>query len=225
MDAFADLAADVISRGHGIEARHARRLYRETSGIPFRDQLDLIFGDHAANEPAGEEFERRKEAIALQADMEPVTRAALDGLRARGIALVISSNGFQAHVDAFARKHPGLFTLALGHGGGLTKGEPHVQRVCDQLGVGRQGLLFVGDSLQDARLATNTGIGFVAKAGTLSETEFRVRIPSAPVIRRTAELAYPPSSRTSSPDAPRRADEASDSPSRDPRRRAGEPHP
>lgn len=188
MGAFALLAGEVIARHHGVEPRMARSLYRQTSGVPFAQQLEAVFGDDPRNAAAAEEYEARKHTIAMAADMRPATRAALEGIRRRGVRLVISSNGMQGHVDAFARRHQGLFSLALGFGGGLAKGEPHVERVCQELEVARRSLLFVGDSLADASLAAQTGVGFVAKAGTFSEVEFRVHVPHAPVIRSIGEL-------------------------------------
>ena len=122
MQAFADLAAGVMARRFGVPERTARKLYLETSGIPFQQQLEGIFGDQPVVPEAALEYETRKHAIAAAAEMDADTRGALDELRARGLRLVVSSNGMQTHVDAFAAREGALFDLALGFGGVLAKG-------------------------------------------------------------------------------------------------------
>ncbi|HKA91940.1 MAG TPA: HAD hydrolase-like protein [Haliangiales bacterium] len=188
MEAFADIAAEVMAARFGLSRRNARRLYLQTSGIPFRRQLDVIFGDHADNDAAAMEFETRKHDVAAAARMEPATEAALRELRDKGIKLVVSSNGMQEHVDAFAER-TGLFDLALGFDGSEGKGEPHVRVVEEKLGVARDALLFVGDSLRDGEIAAAAGVRFCARAGTFAREEFAARFPDAPVVASVADLA------------------------------------
>jgi phosphoglycolate phosphatase-like HAD superfamily hydrolase len=188
MPAFADLAADTIARHFGLLPSNARKLYVQTSGVPFAQQLDAIFGEHPAAPAAAEEYEARKHAIAAAADMDGETRAALDELRGRGIDLIVSSNGMQAHVDRFAARARGLFTLALGFGGALAKGEPHIALVERRTRVGRDRMAFVGDSLRDGELAEAAGVRFVGRAGTFSRREMSARFPAAPIVDSMAEL-------------------------------------
>jgi phosphoglycolate phosphatase-like HAD superfamily hydrolase len=156
--------------------------------LPFAQQLDAIFGDHFGVAAAAAEYEARKHAIAAAARMEPEVRAALDELRGRGIALVVSSNGMQGHVDRFAARSGGLFALALGFGGALAKGEPHIALVEDRTGVRRSAMTFVGDSVRDGELAEAAGVRFVGRAGTFSRRELGARFPTAPVVDSVAEL-------------------------------------
>jgi phosphoglycolate phosphatase-like HAD superfamily hydrolase len=188
MPAFADLAAEVIARHFGVLPRTARKLYLETSGLPFEQQLVLLFGEHAAVPDAAAEYEARKHGIAAAARMAAETRAALEELRGRGVGLVVSSNGMQEHVDRFAARAAGLFELALGFGGALAKGEPHIALVVEALGVARTRLAFVGDSLRDGELAEAAGVRFVGRAGTFTRREMAARFPTVPVIDAIAEL-------------------------------------
>jgi phosphoglycolate phosphatase-like HAD superfamily hydrolase len=188
MPAFADLAAAVIARHFGLLPTNARNLYLQTSGVPFAQQLDAIFGDHPAVAPAAAEYEARKHAICAAARMDADTRAALDELRARGVALVVSSNGMQGHVDRFAAHCRGLFELALGFGGALAKGEPHIALVEERTGVARGAMAFVGDSVRDGELAEASGVRFVGRAGTFSRRELGARFPRAPIVESVAEL-------------------------------------
>lgn len=188
MGAFADLAADVMVERYGLLRRNARHLYLHTSGVPFAQQLEIIFGELDENRAAAEEYEARKAAVASAATMDDATRAAMLALREAGVRLVVSSNGNQDHVEGFAARAGGLFELALGFGGGLAKGEPHVALVCDALGVRRERMAFVGDSLRDGELAAQTGLAFIGRAGTFSRRDLERRFPEAPVVDSLAEL-------------------------------------
>jgi phosphoglycolate phosphatase-like HAD superfamily hydrolase len=188
MQTFADLAAEVMVEQYGLVFKNARRLYLQTSGVPFHQQLEVIFGDHENNTGASAAFEERKHAAASAAVMDPATKLALGELRRKGIGLVVSSNGMQSHVDAFAARTPGLFDLALGWSPGSAKGEPHVTAVCDRLGIRRRAMAFVGDSLRDGELAAETGVRFVGRAGTFSREEMSARFPGAPIVDSVADL-------------------------------------
>jgi phosphoglycolate phosphatase-like HAD superfamily hydrolase len=188
MQAFADLAAVVMTRRFGVALRTARKLYLETSGIPFLQQLEGIFGEHPSVVDAATEYEARKHAIAAAAEMDGATRAALENVRARGVGLVVSSNGMQKHVDRFAARSAGLFDLALGFGGALAKGEPHISLVEKVLGVRRDRLVFIGDSLRDGELAEASGVRFIGRSGTFTRREMAARFPAVPVIDSVTEL-------------------------------------
>jgi HAD superfamily hydrolase (TIGR01549 family) len=188
MGAFADLAAEVMVERYGLLRRNARHLYLQTSGVPFAQQLEIIFGELAENRDAAAEFEARKAAVAGAAEMDGETRGAMESLRDAGVRLVVSSNGNQEHVEGFAARSGGLFELALGFGAGLAKGEPHVALVCDALGARRERMAFVGDSLRDGELAAQTGLSFIARAGTFSRRDLARRFPDAPVVDSLGEL-------------------------------------
>jgi phosphoglycolate phosphatase-like HAD superfamily hydrolase len=188
MGGYADLAAEIVADQYGLARRNARHLYLQTSGVPFFQQLDAIFGDLPENTACAEEFESRKADLALQARMDDATAATLETLRGLGFRLVVSSSGMQDHVERFAARSPGLFELALGFGVGLSKGEAHVATVCSELALDREELLFVGDSLRDGELAAAAGLGFVAKVGTFTRRDFSCRFPDASIIDAVDEI-------------------------------------
>jgi len=189
MGAFAGVAVDVMVKHFGLLRGNARRLYVQTSGIPFAQQLEAIFGEHPDNVAAAREFETRKAVIAADAVMDGATLAGVKALRAAGLRLVVSSNGMQSHVETFAARTRGLFDLALGFdGSGLEKGEPHVGVVANRLGVARDRMMFVGDSVRDGQLAHETGLAFVGRAGTFPRHVLERRFPGAPIVDSVGEL-------------------------------------
>lgn len=175
MGGFADIAADVMAVRHGADRATARRRYLETSGLPFRQQLEVIHPAHSANDDAAAEFEHRKRTHAEQADLDDATLMALALLRGLGMKLVVSSNASQAFVDEFASRTRIRFDLVLGFDDatGFAKGRPHVEHVCRQLGASTDDILFVGDSLNDGELAQQCGIRFIGRLGTFTHDDFR----------------------------------------------------
>jgi phosphoglycolate phosphatase len=191
MGGFADVAAAVMAKRHGLELAHARRRYMETSGIPFRQQLEVIAPGHADNDAASDEFEHRKRMVCDEARMTPETVAALEQLRRAGIKLVVSSNGAQHFVDQFQAQETFRFDLALGFdaSAGLAKGKPHVEHACKTLGLSRDGIVFCGDSLKDGELARDNGLAFVGRIGTFTRDDFRRWDANATAVADIAALA------------------------------------
>jgi phosphoglycolate phosphatase-like HAD superfamily hydrolase len=188
MPTLADLATEVMERLYGTPRMLARELYLATCGLPFIKQLEEIYPGDARNPVASDLFEGRKPARCGAIRMPAETRRALERMRARGVRLAVSSNNGTENVEAFARGADFAFDLVLGFGGGLAKGRPHLDRASSVFGVGRQEMLFVGDSLHDGEIAEKEGVPFVGIAGTFSADRFTLRFPHLPVVRRFAAL-------------------------------------
>jgi phosphoglycolate phosphatase-like HAD superfamily hydrolase len=189
MQHFADLASELIAEHHGMDQVSARRRYLETSGIPLRQQLEVIFPGDPRNDQVSEIYEERKTSICLRATMPQETISALERLGREGVRVVLSSNSAQHFVDELAARCPVRFDLVLGFGGGLAKGETHVAEVQRRLGIAPEQILFVGDSLKDGELAERCGQRFVGVSGTFAAEDFQRRFGAEQlVVQRIAEL-------------------------------------
>lgn len=188
MGHFADLASSLIERDYGMPRETARRRYLETSGIPLRQQLEVIFPLDPQNDPTAAEYESKKGVYCTEATMDPDTVAALETFRRRGLSLVVSSNSAQHFVDDFAERAPLDFDLVLGFGGGLAKGESHVAQVERQFAVKAADTLFVGDSIKDGELAHRCGQRFVGVVGTFERQAFIENYGAMTVVDRIADL-------------------------------------
>ena len=188
MGAFADLAAALLEAHRGISRAEGRDKYMQTSGIPFRQQLEQLYPGVGDNGAISDAFEEQKIPITRAARMDADTLEGLKGLRELGLALVVSSNAAQQHVDAFTAAADCDFEMALGYGGGLAKGWPHVSAVRETLTVALEQVVFVGDSLADGRLAGQCGLRFVGRCGTFSRHEFEAQFPQIVTIERISEL-------------------------------------
>jgi phosphoglycolate phosphatase-like HAD superfamily hydrolase len=188
MPTLADLATEVMDATYGTPRVLARELYLATCGLPFVKQLEEIYPGDPRNAQASASFEGQKPARCSAIGMPAETRRALERMRALGVRVAVSSNNGTENVAAFAEKATFPFDLVLGFGGGLAKGKPHLDETARRFGVGRQQMLFIGDSLHDGEIAEREGIPFVGVAGTFSAERFTLRFPGAPVIRRFAAL-------------------------------------
>lgn len=191
MNGFADVAAAVMVELHGLDAADARRRYLATSGIPFRQQLEIICPSHVANAAAATIFEQRKRSHADRASLDGLTVQALARLRSFNIKVVISSNSEQHFVDEFVARQDLHFDLALGFDAstGFAKGRPHVEYTCKTLGVTRAQIVFCGDSLTDGELARDSGVAFVGRLGTFSLEDFQRWHPLAVAVATIQDLA------------------------------------
>jgi phosphoglycolate phosphatase-like HAD superfamily hydrolase len=188
MPVLADVATEVMEETYGTPRVLARELYLATCGLPFRKQLDEIYPGDQRNQGASDRFEAQKPARCGGIRMTGETRRALERMRALGARVAVSSNNGIENVAAFAAEAAFTFDLVLGFGEGLAKGKPHLDETARIFGVGRQQMLFVGDSLHDGEIAEREGIPFVGVAGTFSAERFALRFPGVPVVRRFAAL-------------------------------------
>ncbi len=189
MGGFADVAGDVLHRWFGTDPVLARRRYLETSGIPFRQQVEVLHSGDARNDAAAEEFESRKLAGFFAETFPRDAVAAVGALQARGFKVVVSSNNFQELVDEFCARHDGVsFDVVLGAREGFYKGRDHFRVVEERFAVTPGEMLFVGDSLKDGERALACGVAFVGKVGTFTRDEFEARFPGVRTIERLSDL-------------------------------------
>jgi phosphoglycolate phosphatase-like HAD superfamily hydrolase len=188
MPTLAEIAAEVMEAVYETPGILARELYLATCGLPFASQLEEIYPGDPRNARASEMFESQKPDRCSRIQMPAETRRTLEGLRAAGVKIVVSSNNGVENVETFARGSDFAFDLTLGFGGGLAKGRPHFDAATRLYGVDRQEMLFVGDSLHDGEIAEREGVPFVAISSTFSPERFMLRFPHVPVVRRFGAL-------------------------------------
>lgn len=188
MDALAALAAEILHLDHGMPMDEATALYLETSGIPFRNQLDLILPGRAGLGKTARAFEHRKATIADSAHLSEARIEALQELRRLGLGITVSSSSAQHFVDAFQRRVGFDFDLVLGYRPGQTKGLRHFDTTCDALNANRDELLFIGDSLLDAELAAGAEVSFIGRLGTFTRDRFSAEHPGVELINDVVEL-------------------------------------
>jgi len=173
MGGFADIAGELIARNYGWSFERGRKRYLETSGVPFFQQLEILFPNNASNASVAASFEARKVASFREEAMPNGTMETLQRLRDRGYRTAISSNNSSSLVREFVQRHNVQVDISLGFRPGFAKGHAHFDYLSKYFGVPGAQMLFIGDSLTDARIARECGITFVGKTGTFDKTDFR----------------------------------------------------
>lgn len=188
MEAFANIAAQVMPRRLPIDAPTARRLYLETSGLPFFQQLEALFPGDPTNAATAEEFEKAKLEGYFDELLYEDAAETIDHLRRHGIKVAVSSNNFQELVERFVGQTGIAFDLVLGFRDGFAKGADHFRHIEEMLGIDRTAIAFVGDSLKDGERAQTYGVPFIGKEGIFTREQFAAQFPGAPVIATLADL-------------------------------------
>lgn len=188
MNAFADIAAQVMPKRHDIDSPTARRRYLETSGIPFFQQLEVLFPGDPANEATAEEFERLKLEGYFDEPLFPDVHDTVNSLKGMGINVAVSSNNFQHLVEIFVEKKEIPFDIVLGFRDGFAKGADHFRHIEETLGIDCRSITFVGDSIKDGERAKGYGVEFIAKEGIFTRNEFQREFPGVRVISKLSEL-------------------------------------
>ena len=188
MGEFANIAAAVMTEFYGAETARARERYMETSGVPFLQQLGVIYPGDARNPKAAEAFEHRKNIFFETFTVPEETRRVVAELTARGLVVGVSSNNFQASVDRFVERERMTFAHVMGFRENFRKGEQHIAYIRERTGTTPEEIVLVGDSFHDAEIARGNGIGFVAKAGTFSVAAWKDRFPHVVAVSDLREL-------------------------------------
>ena len=172
MGDFTSLAAKIMNKHFDVSIDQATQWYLETSGKPFYYQLEHLFTDKVKIELAAIEFEEQTLEGYAEKDFFAEVGSVLQQLKSNGCLLFVSSNNHMENVVQKVKPLEHLFSLVLGYEEGFLKGHQHFERIQNEYGVGKENIVFVGDSLNDAKIAFENKIDFVAKLGTFSKSDF-----------------------------------------------------
>jgi len=172
MGDLADIAADVILKHYKLSRDYGKMLYRLTSGLPFCRQIEMMFCDCERNKLAVDEFETRKKENFKEHRLFDDTIETIGYLRGKGYMTIISSNNFKEVIEDYLNPRGLKVDEVLGFSGGLSKGRSHVEYISGRYGFKKDEIILVGDSLKDAELAKECGIGFIGKTGLNSKEGF-----------------------------------------------------
>ena len=174
MDGFADIAGQIINEFHpDYSFKEARKKYLETSGIPFHQQLEIIFPSDKTNKEKALLFEERKQEGFYKSKFSDEVKNTINILRSKGILACVSSNNFHEFIDKFIENGGLEFDLVLGFRYGFEKGKDHFDYIMNKFSLNNKELIFVGDSLKDAEKAIGNGIKFIGLCGTFSKEDFK----------------------------------------------------
>ncbi len=184
MGIYAQKAGELISEHYGLGKEEAKKLYLKTSGLPFAEQLGILFPGDRRNSKVAEIFESWKEEVLHRLKPFPEVEPLLRELRDRGFLIAVSSNNLQRYVEESVKGWEVRPHFVLGWDGKeFKKGEPHVRFLEEATSLPRESFLMVGDSPNDLKLARSSGIDFIALLRSFPEESFRSVDPSVRTIR------------------------------------------
>ena len=125
MGGFADIAGRVIHEYHPeLSVEEARKRYIDTSGVPFFQQLEIIFPGGIDNTKMAEIFEETKKTGFFSQGFQEDVIHTINELRSRGMITGVSSNNFQELIDSFVEREALNFDVVLGFRQGFEREKP-----------------------------------------------------------------------------------------------------
>jgi phosphoglycolate phosphatase-like HAD superfamily hydrolase len=188
MGFLTETAASLLSAGYGMTPDRARSVYIETSGLPFVQQMEIIFPGDPRNAETVRHFESAKRENLMSFKLYPDALPAISGIRGNGIKVCVSSSNLEDLIRNLLKSRGLEVDLVMGFRPGFEKGRDHFDFAGSTLNTELARLIFVGDSHRDGLTARSAGVRFIARAGLLDAGRIRDLLPGVPVIDSLLEL-------------------------------------
>ena len=181
-------AAYILSKNYGFSPTEAKKRDRETTGLPFVQQMEIITPDKD-NTHVVDMFEKMKLERIYDQKLFDDSYSVLQELKQRGYKLGISSGSIKSIIVEYLQKQRlDMVDDILGWRLGFEKGKDHFNFVKSKYKLSDSGIVFIGDSLTDARRARTNNIFFIGRIGMFQKEDFQKIIPEAPVIFSLSEI-------------------------------------
>ncbi|MFH1313159.1 MAG: HAD hydrolase-like protein [Candidatus Eisenbacteria bacterium] len=182
MPFLTELAASLLSTRYGMAHEEARQAYIKTTGLPFVQQIEIVFPGDSRNPVTVEAFEEEKRRRMMEFELFPDVHPAVGEIRRNGIKVCVSSGNFERLIERFLKLRKLDVDLVLGYRPGFEKGPDHFKFIIKRFGSAFDRMVFVGDSHKDWLSAEAMGVRFIARAGLHTARELGVLLPGVPVI-------------------------------------------
>ncbi len=184
MGNYGDQAALLMNRHYGTDLVQARHDYFRTSGLPFHQQLKILYPEADTTDAVAQAFEDWKDGFLLNINLPTAIATLFQKWRASGLRIAISSNNQENYVERMARDWPVDAALGYRQSDGFAKGETHFAALEARFNIKRNEMLFTGDSPNDARIALSCGVPFRALlTPEFSEADFTAADSDVQIIR------------------------------------------
>ena len=178
----------LLTSHYGLSEEEARKKYRETTGLPFLQQMEII-APEKDNRQIIDEFEKMKLERIYEQNLFLNSYKVLEDLKASEYLLGISSGTIEAIIVEYLYKQ-GLNIVddILGWRPGFEKGKDHFNFVKTKYKLSSSNIVFIGDSLNDAKRAKSENIPFIGRKGMFHKEDFEKIIQETPVISSLLEV-------------------------------------
>jgi len=183
-------AVTLLRKFYSFSEEEARKKYRATTGLPFVQQMQIIAPQNKLNTSIVKEFEQMK--LDLIYEQLPFNDAldVLKALKEQKYLLGISSGTIETIITTYLeRVNFGHYVNdIMGFRPGFEKGKDHFNYILDKYSLQQSQVLFIGDSLMDAKRAKDNGIKFIGRKGMFQQEHFETVIPGCEVIQELSQL-------------------------------------
>jgi phosphoglycolate phosphatase len=189
MGELAVWASKLINEHYELSIPIARELFLNTSGIPFCEQMEIIFPRGSKNAIIVNAFESKKEREFIHHKVFSDTQDVFKYLRDKGYIVGISSSNMPRIIKEFLQGQGVEADEYLGfESAEFTKGKPHFEYIEKKYNISHEDIVFVGDSIKDGEKAATNSIDFIAKTGINSREKFKTAYGNITIIDTLNEL-------------------------------------
>jgi phosphoglycolate phosphatase len=147
--------------------------YRRTTGLPFEQQVEIIFPNVSTNNEMVEEFENLKVETVYSQELFPETNEALSILKSKGYIIAISSSTIKEIIVEYLQRKEitNSIDIVLGYRPGFEKGKHHFDYLMNEYQLQPSSILYVGDSLKDMERAMGSHVNFIGRTSVMNSTD------------------------------------------------------
>ncbi|MGC9778736.1 MAG: HAD hydrolase-like protein [Candidatus Heimdallarchaeota archaeon] len=188
MPTLEKIAVRLMTENYQLEESKARTMYRNTTGLPFEQQIGILFPDKEMNDKVITQFEKEKIESIFDLLLFIDAKEAISSLRRQGYLVAISSSTIQPTIEKYCLQNGLDVDQILGYRKGFEKGKDHFDFLMKKFNLLAEEMVYVGDSLKDCERAQGSEILFIAKLGMFSVEQFNEISKSKIVIKDLLEL-------------------------------------
>ncbi|MHA1366298.1 MAG: HAD family hydrolase [Candidatus Heimdallarchaeota archaeon] len=181
-------AVRLIMQNYSLLEDDARTKYRRTTGLPFEQQISILFPDHEKNEFVISEFEKEKIEGIFDLPLFADAKETIVYLRENDYLVAISSSTTQPIIEKYCKLNGLIVDQILGYRPGFEKGKDHFDFLIEKFEVSNTEMIYVGDSLKDCERAQGRDIVFIGRFGMFTREDFDEISKSKLYISELAEL-------------------------------------
>jgi len=186
MPVLEEIAVKLITKNYGKDRETARKEYIWTTGLPFWQQLEILFPNNPLNNEIAAKFEEEKRNRFFDQPLFDDAVETIEQLR-QNFFVCVSSSTLQPLVEQYCRENKLIVDCILGYRPGFEKGKDHFDYIVEKFSSTYSDLVYVGDSLKDAERAQHNNVAFIGKVGLFSKQEFQ-DLGNIPTITSLKEL-------------------------------------
>ncbi len=188
MPTLEKIAVRLMTENYQLEESKARTMYLNTTGLPFEQQIGILFPDNEINDKVITQFEKEKIESIFNLLLFVDAKETISSLRKQGYLVAISSSTIQPTIEKYCLQNGLEVDQILGYRKGFEKGKDHFDFLMKKFDLLAEEMVYVGDSLKDCERAQGSEILFIAKLGMFSVEQFNEISKSKIIIKDLLEL-------------------------------------